>query len=339
MLESFYIRNYRLFQELKINSLRRVNLIIGKNNVGKSSLQEAICTYLYKDQIADSIYSTSYYRGEWIGNDFAPLKIQKSIMAMYNRNVILNQRSNAIYIGSDEQIGISFYLGNTDNRKTQPALIVEDNQKSVQSIPLSNFQSYLSSSLVEKHNIVASSSPSDFINTLSSSWSEIALTDKEDYVVEALQVIDKNIERLTFIKDDTFSTEKAIVKLRNISKPVSLGSMGDGVVKILRAVINLVRCENGTLLIDEFENGLHWSVQVELWKIIYRLAEKLNVQIFATTHSQDTIWALHKAALSEKREKDTRVVKLKLTKKQMIKAVELDVEDIEAALDQGFEIR
>ncbi len=343
MLESLYIKNYRLFQELKINSLRRVNLIIGKNNVGKSSVLEAIIAYLYKDEVAASIYWLLCRRGEWIKNDFEPLKIQKSLAALfYDRKVIFNQRNNAVYIGSDERIGISFYLSNTNsnNRRIQPALVVEDNQKIVREIPLSDFQTY--SSFFSDINcfIVSANLPPDFLDTLSSDWSKIVLTDKEDYVVEALQLIDKNIERFAFIKDENSSLEKVIVKLQNLKETVALGSMGDGATRILRTILGLVSCENGTLLVDEFETGLHWSVQVELWKIIYHLAEKLNVQIFATTHSQDTIWALHKAALSEGRENDTRVIKLKLlTKKQTIKAVELDIEDIEAALEQGFEIR
>lgn len=343
MLESLYIRNYRLFQELKINSLKRVNLIIGKNNVGKSSVLEAIFTYLHKEEIASAIYNLSCGRDEWIQNDFEPLKIQKSLTALfYDRKVLFNQRNNAVYIGSDEQSGISFYLRNTDsnNRRTQPLLVIEDNQKITQEIPVSNFQNYISFLSVANCFRVTANLPSEFLDKLSSAWSEIALTDKEDYVVEALQIIDKNIERFAFIKDGSSSIEKAIVKLQNISETAALGSMGDGVVRILRTILGLVSCENGTLLIDEFETGLHWSVQVELWKIICRLAEKLDVQIFATTHSQDTIWALHKAALSEGCENDTRVIKLKLLpKKQTIKAVELDIEDIEAALEQGFEIR
>ena len=44
-------------------------------------------------------------------------------------------------------------------------------------------------------------------------------------------------------------------------------------------------------MIDEFENGLHYSVQKKVWNIIFTLAEKFNVQVFATTHSDDCIKA------------------------------------------------
>lgn len=43
------------------------------------------------------------------------------------------------------------------------------------------------------------------------------------------------------------------------------------------------------MLVDEFENGLHWAVQPRVWKIIFRLAKDLNVQVFASTHSKDCV--------------------------------------------------
>ncbi len=178
----------------------------------------------------------------------------------------------------------------------------------------------------------------DDIKLLSKNWGQIALTDKEPYVIEALQIIDENIERLAFI--DEGRKKKCIVKIRNIATPVPLGTIGDGLIRVLRTILALVQCENGTLLIDEFETGLHWSVQAELWKIIFRIAKKLNIQIFATTHSRDTIAALQKVAFLEGFEKDTTVIKLKsLPKTGMIKAVELDIDNVKSALEQGIEIR
>ena len=65
--------------------------------------------------------------------------------------------------------------------------------------------------------------------------------------------------------------------------------MGDGINRILTIILSMVNVENGYFFIDEFENGLHYSVQKDLWKMIFYLAEKLNIQVFATTHSSDCI--------------------------------------------------
>jgi AAA15 family ATPase/GTPase len=53
----------------------------------------------------------------------------------------------------------------------------------------------------------------------------------------------------------------------------------------------MVNAQDGYLLIDEFENGLHYSVQEQVWEVVFTLAKSLNVQVFATTHSSDCIKA------------------------------------------------
>ena len=50
------------------------------------------------------------------------------------------------------------------------------------------------------------------------------------------------------------------------------------------------------MLIDEFENGLHYAVQLDAWRTVFRLARTRDIQVFATSHSWDTIEAFQKAA-------------------------------------------
>ena len=84
--------------------------------------------------------------------------------------------------------------------------------------------------------------------------------------------------------------------------------MGDGINRILTIIFAMVNCESGYLLIDEFENGLHYSVQEKLWEIIFHLAERLNIQVFATTHSLDCVEAFATVLNSEKQGKDDGVM-------------------------------
>ena len=50
------------------------------------------------------------------------------------------------------------------------------------------------------------------------------------------------------------------------------------------------------MLVDEFENGLHYTAQLNAWRTIFRLAQTLDTQVFATTHSWDAIKTFQKAA-------------------------------------------
>jgi predicted ATP-dependent endonuclease of OLD family len=63
-------------------------------------------------------------------------------------------------------------------------------------------------------------------------------------------------------------------------------------------VLKLFSARGGLLLIDEFENGLHYSIQEKVWTLLFEMAQKLDIQIFATTHSWDCIESFSKVATS-----------------------------------------
>jgi len=129
-------------------------------------------------------------------------------------------------------------------------------------------------------------------------FDNIALTEQEKSVITALNIIDQSVEGLTFINDmqntrgfnsSRGNSRNAVVKVKNKPGRLPIKSMGDGINRILTIILAMVNCQNGFLLIDEFENGLHYKAQEKLWKIIFKLAKDLNVQVFATTHSSDCI--------------------------------------------------
>jgi hypothetical protein len=57
-----------------------------------------------------------------------------------------------------------------------------------------------------------------------------------------------------------------------------------------------------------FENGLHWSVQEKIWVALFKLASELNIQIFATTHSDDAVKAF--SAVANARAEEGILIKL-----------------------------
>lgn len=63
-LNSLEVRNFRAFRDLKIEHLGRVNLLVGKNNVGKTSLLEAIQLYASRASTPTFIWETMIKRRE-----------------------------------------------------------------------------------------------------------------------------------------------------------------------------------------------------------------------------------------------------------------------------------
>lgn len=96
--------------------------------------------------------------------------------------------------------------------------------------------------------------------------------------------------------DDRSRGRTAIAKSTAFENPVPLRTFGDGANRLFGIVLSLCNARNGILLVDEIENGLHYSAQKEIWRTIFKLAQKLNVQIFATSHSWDCVQAFQVAA-------------------------------------------
>lgn len=128
-------------------------------------------------------------------------------------------------------------------------------------------------------------------------YDKIAGTDLEDDLVKALTIIDTDIVNVRMVGgESTRQSRTAIVRSNAFPRPVPLRSFGDGLNRLFGIVLSLVNAKDGLLLIDEFENGMHHTVQLEVWRGIFRLSKLLNVQVFATSHSWDSIETFQKAA-------------------------------------------
>lgn len=168
-------------------------------------------------------------------------------------------------------------------------------------------------------------------------WDNITLSEKENDVIEALRIIEPDVERIAFIEESP-RERNAVVKLKSNSTVLPIKSMGDGINRILTIILALVNADNGFLLIDEFENGLHYSVQEKLWKVIFNLSEKLNIQVFATTHSQDCIAGFEAVLNKMETPSKGKLIRLDL-KDGIVKQVEYDAEELKIATEANIETR
>jgi len=339
MQKNILIKNYKIFKHLEVQNLQRVNLFIGKNNTGKSTLLEVIAALSWKQYYLSFLYMQLSKKKEWTKFD-ANSSYEGLKSLFYNREL------SSAFIGYNSQNGVSFELKEdaSENGSFPTTYFVwkyEDEEKNTEGKwNLGDMQKHLGfpSHIYSERNcrLVDSSLQENSWKELAILWGNIALSDKEDYVIEALKIIEPNIVRLTFI-DINSKTKKAIVRTSDKPEPISLNSMGDGINRILQIVLNLVHCEDGVLLIDEFENGLHWSVQKKLWEIILKMSKKLKVQVFAVTHSRDTIWALQQVIQDNE---DAAIIKLKYhNRTKLIRATPFNMGEINTALEQAIEIR
>ena len=171
-------------------------------------------------------------------------------------------------------------------------------------------------------------------------WDTIALTEQEDLAVSALNLVyAEEVTRVAMLGGGRGSHDgrRIAVKLKGYNRPLSLQSLGDGAVRLFGIALALANAGDGFLVIDEAENGIHHSVQRDLWGMVLRTAHRDGVQVLATTHSWDCVRGFA-AAASAADDLDGALVRLEGAKGQ-IRAVEYDAHDLATAAEQGIEVR
>ncbi len=172
-------------------------------------------------------------------------------------------------------------------------------------------------------------------------WDKVALTDDETQAVEALHLLfGDTVERVAVIGDDRRTRpygRRAVVKLKGQERPVPLKSLGEGAVRLFGVAVALANSQGGFLVIDEAENGIHYSVQRDFWHMVLKTAYANNVQVVATTHSWDCAAGFAQAAADVE---DVKGVLIRLEGEgDQLRAVEYSEDALKAATEQGIEVR
>jgi hypothetical protein len=165
-------------------------------------------------------------------------------------------------------------------------------------------------------------------------FGELEAAKRQHEILPALQTIEPRLQRLALVP---LAAEPIIHADIGLPRLVPIPFIGDGVRRVLSIVLAIANAPGGVILIDEIENGLHYSVQKQVWQAIAKAARRLGVQVFATTHSWECLVKAHEA-FAQDEVYDFRWHRLQEVRGE-IQAVSHDREMIEAALYNGVEIR
>lgn len=328
MLNSLEVRGFRAFRYLQIERLGQVNLITGKNNVGKSCLLEALWLYATRgslltmrqllearDEGLRGVNQDRHAIKSWsVRNLFWGRKnLEEQLEPMQLGPVSLLEQTLQIEIiwykeqvGSQGQRQWTLADGQVDSVVLLPGVRILWCNQAILSYPFEiDLPELRQLSLPKKfkelqlfHTFVPANGLSR--EDMALWWDKIALTELEQDVVAALRLIAHRVERVNLVGRSGSDGERIpLVKLAGISEPLPLRSLGDGMNRLFGIALALVNAKDGMLLIDEIDSGLHYSVQPDLWRMVFAVAERLNIQVFATTHSWDCISAFQQAAAQD----------------------------------------
>jgi AAA15 family ATPase/GTPase len=327
MLRSLEIKNFRQLNSFQVPRLGQVNLIVGKNSIGKSTVLEALRIYAgnaqrglleeiaaehdekfpFEDFFAGRQFPQNEEDGIGIGEiGVKQLRIEYGFL-YETEEVITNESTRETSTRIRRQRISPVDPVNRETGIIRPALFVSNDAHST-FFMLDEVKNQFKINFTE----ITSITPCSFIPTqlvsfdeLADEWDKIVFTEHQEVVKEALKIISKEFEDLTFVRNDEHIPamhrdfrRSAKVKMSDTPRPVPLNSLGDGMLRVLQLVLKVFSAKDGFLLIDEFENGLHFSVQKKVWSLLFEQAKKLNIQIFATTHSWDCIESFAKVAIA-----------------------------------------
>ncbi|MCB9742734.1 MAG: AAA family ATPase [Alphaproteobacteria bacterium] len=347
MLKSLHIQNFRVFKDLRVSKLGRVNLVVGRNNSGKSCLLEAVWIYgegghesvlrkLVEGRREDlgSVLSLQGTAGDspldqalrdplrhlFHGRDFLtdgghPIVISERAglgdfhegpFVMLNpyafRQVRVSPTLRASSVDgaslrdrvrlekpADLYFGPIAYVLNIDFKD-------EDGRTTGTDVPLITLPGWFERAAGQPRHQVRHIPASGWSDAdIATQWAPISVRPSLRRIVrDALRLIDPAIEEIVMVPGrDELPPEPIAVYGDELQLP--LRSLGEGIGRLFRIAMAMAVAKGGYVLIDEFENGLHWEVQPKAWELVFKLAAELDIQVFATTHSLDCVKAFAKA--------------------------------------------
>ena len=377
MYTSFSIENFRLFEQLTVEPLARVNLIAGQNNAGKTALLEAIWLHsgpnipelglrlasfrgipaanptrlmhdLFFDFDADRVIALSAL-GEWNSN---PRTLTARLQARAETVITTATTEQPVMPprGSQEPDAMSasaveIALHYVDEHGTifdSAGWWVRSNPRVLMG---SNVQMALGGEGMASRQAKMPERPTCvFLSARHRTgheedvqrFGEIELEGYADRIVEALSVVDQRIKRLSTIASPPMPMVYADVGL---SRLLPMGFLGDGMGRLLSMVLAFHQARNGTILIDEVENGLHHRTLEKVWTNLDWLSREFNVQIFATTHSDECIAAANNA-FSELRSDELHLHYLyRRTPSKPVRAMTYTKDALDTNVRYGWELR
>lgn len=316
MLRTFTAKGFRCFRDLTIRQLERVNLIAGKNNTGKTALLEGLCLFSAPNNPILPLQLNNLRGVSHVNIDASEvwgwLFFKKNIDARIELiGEMDDTNTRTLTIQLEERLKDSIPASppaSGDTTTTAPPDSISTGR-----VPLDVVLNYADSTGQRgtsrasampiggqvKRAALTSFIPTWFLHTHNRTpqedairFSRLAEIEREEEVVAPVRILEPRLKRLAVLVS---SGQPIIHGDLGEGRMVPVPYMGEGVSRLLSILLAIANASGGMILLDEIENGLHYSVMKEVWKAIAQAARQHDVQMFATTHSWECIQAAHHA--------------------------------------------
>lgn len=334
-LTYFKVENFKKFDELEINNIGQFNLIVGDNNVGKTSLLEALLVNEKGYVFFESLFYilTAVKKFDKLNNRSSDGFIDYYLKKSEAKNQITFTTKNV------NGIPTHFELKNSNSNFDRNWVI---NEETSEHLHLAQYGSNASRpdgyySLNLNHPFIPFSFNYDHnLTQYFSNYIQLS-NSRESNFINSLKIM---IPDISGIKVNAgFSADPVLlVGQDGVDEVFPLATFGDGVLKYFKLLISIVIHSGKRLMIDEVDTGVHYTRMKDFWKTIIQASIDNKVQLFATTHSKECLQYFKDAIAELKLENEARVIRLVEHKDKSIKSYTYNFEQFEQSIDYN-EIR
>jgi AAA15 family ATPase/GTPase len=351
-IKNINIKNFRGIDHLTIEDFSRVNVFLGQNNSGKTTMLEAIAMLMSMSN-PDVPQAINAVRARKPFSNFIDVQYFFNNLDVTTPPEVKAELSDGSF--RHLTLALSYVFDELADPKNEPqqqmgaVKYVNTLEMNFEIAKGTTRQSHKSWLRVNPQGLVVNRkvadgylenkrawlTPSDLMTSnLANDLAELFKRNRKDTILALLKLFDTRINSIEILTDDIY------IGFEGMSQMLSVSMMGDGLRRYLNIVASAANPLIDILLIDEIDNGLHYSVYKKLWQALFALAEASNKQIFVTTHSKETLGHLNKM-LEEHVEyqQELRIFTLEKTRLKGYQAYRLTYNGLQEATANDIELR
>jgi len=340
--------NFRCFKSLRLNDVRRFNVITGASGSGKTALLEAIF-------VAGGNSAEIYLRaGAWRGSEELRIPSNEGLVPLFedffhqfNLDIVVRisftdsnrgQRTARLVAEKSETLTLPFEGARPDDS------IIARKMRVFWDLPEGTHEALIEatsegikmSRLPSAYFMVFLNPQTSFSNRDNASrFSDLSEKNKEDQVLIAVQRLFREVKSLTVL------TPKGGVpaiwcQYLGIDRKIPVALISQGINKFISIILAIASAPHGAVLIDEIENGMYYKLFPEMWRTIVEAAEDTHTQLFVTTHSREFLEAI--APIVSKDDQNYSLIRMARLGGEA-EVVSSPGKEFASAIESGFDVR
>jgi AAA15 family ATPase/GTPase len=347
-LTYFKVDNFKCFDSFELEDIGFVNLILGDNNVGKTSVLEAL-TFENNLTVFNSTLKDLLLERDLITSD------AKSELKVNAFRYFISKNKNVVF-PNKMRFSLKTVKFENQNLNSIIELFKEDGGfYAMPATPLQNKMLFLNGDYATlftdyntpiNFNSYTSYLSSNGINEDLVGYYEETLqknTAKKKQFIEQLKYFVIGIQNIEIsISKDQFLYPLLIVSIDGVNEPQPLSMFGDGTIKFFKLLMAITMFQNNRLMIDEIDNGIHHSRMKEVWRATLKSAITNKTQLFITTHDSECLKAF-KEVLEETEflslQNEVRNYTLVRNTQNKIQAIKYNFAEFEHAVNYDLNVR